>query len=453
MNYQADPGPSYRDDAQDDDAYLSEEDDLSTSMMCEDEDLFDMALDWQLEEAMCQVAVDERRDYDEAMEEAPELVRKETPFEHFLWTEDQDGACAALRLSRYWKGRKYVFGERWLRPLNQTAMGALYPEDVALFRRGYFVMLERPSGGLILVVDESKLPCQPGLSKTRLVFYLMYLHAIQARKGITTIHIISGAACPPVELQTDSWAIYRTGLPFKLDRWRSFVVQSCFEAGKEDLIDFLTYQTAQSVTYKSHKKASRIIGNSVRETVRLLQEQTGVELECLPRCIGGCYDYRFFHEWIRQRLTIEATEVAFPMHSLTLSAGIDLSTRLCESKPLTIVQKPRGIQTNQDKMNNRGTPSPLSNDSASTRKSAHKIPVSSNLVTEHTTAKSTSPEVQSLAPFIKQLKVPQNPNNLTTQSPSYHFMPVLSNSANADSMENGSLRPIQALQLVDYRRL
>eukprot|EP00977_Amphora_coffeiformis_P009899 scaffold2290_cov170-Amphora_coffeaeformis.AAC.19 len=50
MNYQADPGPSYRDDAQDDDAYLSEEDDLSTSMMCEDEDLFDMALDWQLEE-------------------------------------------------------------------------------------------------------------------------------------------------------------------------------------------------------------------------------------------------------------------------------------------------------------------------------------------------------------------------------------------------------------------
>ena len=239
---------------------------------------------------MCQIATDERREYDEAMEVVPEIVRKETPFEHFLWTEDQDANRAALRLARYWKGRKHIFGERWLRPLNQTAMGALYPEDVALFRRGYFIVLERPSGGLVTLVDESKLPCQPGFSKTRLAFYLFYLHAVQARRGLTTVHIISGAARPPVELQPESWAIYRTAFPLKLDKWRSFVVQSCFEAGKEDLFDFLTYQTAQAVFFKSQRKANRIIGNSIRNTLALLQEQAGLERDCLPRCIGGTYD-------------------------------------------------------------------------------------------------------------------------------------------------------------------
>ena len=395
------------------------------------------------------------------MEHFPELVRKETPFEHFLWTEDQDGPRAALRLARYWKGRKHVFGGRWLRPLNQTTKGALYPEDVALFRRGYFVVLERPSGGLVLVLDESKLPCQPGLSKTRLVFYLLYLHAIQARKGMTMLHIISAASCPPVDLQTESWAIYRTAFPVKLDRWRSFVVRSCFEAGKEDLIEFLTYQTAQSVFFRSHKKANRIIGKSVRETVRLLQEQTGVELECLPRCIGGHYDYRFFDEWIRQRLTIEATEVAFPMHSLTLSAGFDLCASPCECKPLTIVQNKVQKATNKEMVDNeRGMSSPLSTDTVSNHNSRCEILVSRALTvsTGHIMAKSVLHEGQYLTPLTGQLQVqfpmiPENKTYTATQCPLYSAKSIQRNSTSTNPIDVGSLKSVQALQWVDYRKL
>ena len=52
-----------------------------------------------------------------------------------------------------------------------TGTGALSPDDVGLFRSGYFVCLPKPSGGLVLLVDESRIPRAPGHAKTRIAFY------------------------------------------------------------------------------------------------------------------------------------------------------------------------------------------------------------------------------------------------------------------------------------------
>ena len=226
----------------------------------------------------------------------------------FLWTEHNDPFCAALRLARYWKMRKQIFGEdRWMRPLDQTGNGALTPRDVELFRKGYFVVLVRPAdAGLVLLVDESRLPCQAGHSKTRVVFYLIYLFGTQARNGITSIHIIGSAARPPVDLNTNGWAVYRSALPMRFDLWKIFVVHSCFEDGRQELVDYFAFRTEQAVLLKSKRKTNRIAGKSMRDTLTLLQSASGVERECLPRCIGGDFEYKLFDEWIRQRLTIEA---------------------------------------------------------------------------------------------------------------------------------------------------
>lgn len=62
----------------------------------------------------------ERKEYEEALRLAPQLVQRETPIEDFLWAENFKAHRAALRYVRYWKARKFLFGDRWLLPLDLT---------------------------------------------------------------------------------------------------------------------------------------------------------------------------------------------------------------------------------------------------------------------------------------------------------------------------------------------
>ena len=81
--------------------------------------------------AFARIEHSEKREYLQALDEVPHLVQTETPWEDFMWTENQNADRAALRMARYWKARKHCFGEeRWLRPLNQTGTGALWPVDI-----------------------------------------------------------------------------------------------------------------------------------------------------------------------------------------------------------------------------------------------------------------------------------------------------------------------------------
>lgn len=64
----------------------------------------------------------ERRAYQTAMDVFPDLVRRESKVMDFLRTENFGIQKAALRLVRYWKWRKEIFGERWLLPMTQTGM-------------------------------------------------------------------------------------------------------------------------------------------------------------------------------------------------------------------------------------------------------------------------------------------------------------------------------------------
>ena len=264
------------------------------------------------EEAIAGIEAFEKRELEQALSEIPELVYSESQWDDFLWTEDNDSHLAALRLARYWKSRKFVFGEEfWLRPLTQNGSGALWPLDIELLRSGFFVTLVRPSGaGIVTLMDRSKLPVDAGDSMIRISFYLTAIYAKEIRKGYTTIHVETGAPSPPMSLSNRSFAIFNVALPVKLKHRKVFIVQSCFEMGREALIEFNMFRTQQVIRFANQVETNRIAGHSVRETLYHLQTRTGIERECLPLSVGGNYDYKMFGEWVKTRLLIESQQLS-----------------------------------------------------------------------------------------------------------------------------------------------
>ena len=130
------------------------------------------------------------------------LVRKETKAIDFLRTENYDPLRGAVRLSLYWKYRKALFGERWLRPMTQSGRGALNDDDVELLQTGFMFMIPRPNQGPLLMMDPSKLPRTAGYSGTRILFYLFTVFAdyFMSTEGVSTVCTVSSqySKRPPI---------------------------------------------------------------------------------------------------------------------------------------------------------------------------------------------------------------------------------------------------------------
>ena len=246
------------------------------------------------------------------MENAPELVRKESPVKDFLITENNDAVRAARRLTRYWKARHLVFGERWLLPLMQTGTGALEKADIDLLRTGYYVVIPRPGNdSMVLLYDESRLPRPPGQSLTRCVFYIASVYR-QYANNTTFIHVVTGGTRPPLDLDPSRWEMFRTCLPVRVQN--VIVAQAHEGPGREALLDYMAYQSTMATEFKSRMPAHRIAAPSAERTLALLQQGWGLEAECLPRSLGGKYDYtKQFADWIRMRLSIEDVTSAAPL--------------------------------------------------------------------------------------------------------------------------------------------
>jgi len=74
-----------------------------------------------IQSALEQVQRSIKQEFEEAREIVPDIVANETKFIDFLRCESMDPYKAAVRLSMYWKGRKIIFSERWLLPMNQVS--------------------------------------------------------------------------------------------------------------------------------------------------------------------------------------------------------------------------------------------------------------------------------------------------------------------------------------------
>lgn len=248
--------------------------------------------------------------YNQALELVPPLIRRETPLYDFLIIENGDAAAAALRLVRYWKARREWFGERWLLPLDQTGHGALTMPDITMLRTGFMVTLPLQDGGVVTLYDLAKcanVPYgNPDLATIkaicmRCVFYVAYVYGCHRMKNITMVNVISGAPRPGIETSPKLWQDLNTALPL---RFTKILVAQAFNPNKQHLIDFMAYQEQKATEFKSKRQLARIEAPSLDLTLRQLQGH-GLEAQCLPRCLGGQYDYQQFDSWIRSRISVE----------------------------------------------------------------------------------------------------------------------------------------------------
>ena len=259
------------------------------------------------------------------MEIAPELVRRESRVEDFLRREEGNPLPAARRLARYWKVRKAAFAERWLLPLTQTGTGALNMTDISLLRTGFFTVLRRPSGGLVVLYDESRLDRSPGVVILRCAFYYTFVFE-QDIHDVTFVHVVTSKPRPPVVLDPERWQIFLSVLPLRITK---MLVGQAPEFGKEELIDFLGYKLMRATEFKSKLPSTRINGKSVKETVKLFQAQ-GIEPECMPQCLGGMYDYSTdFHDFIRTRLSVEYAMASIPLRCYRAASVAQVTNTTC----------------------------------------------------------------------------------------------------------------------------
>ena len=101
----------------------------------------------------------EATEYCQAQRDAPGLVQheKDPLIRHMLHTEDYHTLRTAHRWALYWKMRKAIFQDRWLRPMTQSGAGTLTPAQVEKLRSGYKVFTNLGNGA-VCITDMSRLP-------------------------------------------------------------------------------------------------------------------------------------------------------------------------------------------------------------------------------------------------------------------------------------------------------
>lgn len=183
-------------------------------------------------------------------------------------------------------------------------------EDIAMFRTGFLVTIPRPDNkGLVALYNEGRLPRSPSDTLMRCTFYVCAIHR-PCMQNVTIVHVVTSEKRPPIDLSPGRWSVLRTALPMRVT---GLMVAQSFEGpGKQDLIDFYAYQELRATEYKAKRPIELIAGNSVRQTLQLL-EMKGLASDILPACLGGTYGFDKFHEFVRQRLSVEDILSAAPL--------------------------------------------------------------------------------------------------------------------------------------------
>ena len=279
----------------------------------------------ETERALDGLDLTESRKYLKAKEMVPNVVVSETPISRFLRTDDNNPTLSAKRLALYWKYRKEIFGERWLLPMVQTGRGALTRNDIIFVRSGFYVAYPFKEF-LVLCFDLSKLTSFMEQSKlygwdddaihSRAAFYMATILSqlpVCQEKGIVVIHIINSQKRPAVPFRNRIWEIIRTAMPCKMNK---IVVAQAYEQHKQELLDFLRYQTTTIVRHTSKLRIEQVHGSSVSQILQGLSNSFGLSPTLAPVPLGGKLDLdATLAEWTRTRLSLEEFATVSPTSS------------------------------------------------------------------------------------------------------------------------------------------
>mmetsp|Transcript_21931 Transcript_21931/g.41529 ORF Transcript_21931/g.41529 Transcript_21931/m.41529 type:complete len:425 (+) Transcript_21931:146-1420(+) len=268
----------------------------------------------QTQDALQRLDSFETQEYREATEVVPGLVERETPIPIFLRGLDYDPLRAARHLARIWKYRKVLFGERWLLPMTQTGTGALTDMDIQFVRTGFAFLIPRPHSGPVVAVDMCKvldlfpIARASGYDTQRLMerlgIYMCACFGDEFSKGPAVLfHYVTSNPRPEMEIRRQFWDMVHTAFPGRL---AEVVVVQRYEENKQELLDFLRYQTARVLHSGTQIEPYEINEVSITKTLQLL-ENAGISRDCIPTELGGRFPFDAkVTEWIRARHAIES---------------------------------------------------------------------------------------------------------------------------------------------------
>jgi hypothetical protein len=131
-----------------------------------------------LNEAIKILPSDENTDYFEALRNVPSLVQSESNPLLFIQFENYNVWNAAKRITTYWRIRRDIFGDAFLKPMHLTGSGALNAFDIKMLETGVLCPLPKTSttNYPVLWWDREKLDeiqLQDLSSRARVLFYMM----------------------------------------------------------------------------------------------------------------------------------------------------------------------------------------------------------------------------------------------------------------------------------------
>uniref|UniRef100_A0A7S3LDZ6 CRAL-TRIO domain-containing protein n=1 Tax=Amphora coffeiformis TaxID=265554 RepID=A0A7S3LDZ6_9STRA len=294
----------------------------------------DPSLEKQVELALSSLGSELTQEYFRASEVTPTLVRKETRIADFLRAEHYDPENAAKRLARYWKTRKFLFGERWLLPMTLTGTGCLDANQIEILRSGFISVVNSPKG-LLLINDFAFLPKGAVHAQLEVLFYFLTIYPCAS----TGLHVVRHGDRPAMTVS----GLVKQVFDSVANTTKSIDVVRAYEEGREHLLDFLGYQQRRVSETNFQSTIGYIAADSVAGTLRILKEK-GFDSSNLPVSLGGKLDRNYFDNWVRTRLSIEDIMSGAPImrnHSLSASAAME-----CPSSGALLVVKPK---TQRDK--------------------------------------------------------------------------------------------------------
>ena len=252
------------------------------------------------------LVADLTREYQQAMELIPRRVRQESRLSDFLRAEEYNVLRAATRVARYWKTRKWLFGDRWLLPMSQSGSGVLGPAEIQILRSGYIQIVQSPIHGTTLVTDFSLLPPGARRLQPEVIFYLFSICACD----LTLLFVVRSGNRPEMVMTSH---VKLTLLNSTAARVTKFFVAQAHEEGKEHLLDYYGFQD-KILTEKTFQIpcAGHVANRSIKQTINALQN-AGYARHNLPVALGGSLDRNHFDQWVRMRISIEDIMGASPL--------------------------------------------------------------------------------------------------------------------------------------------
>eukprot|EP00977_Amphora_coffeiformis_P001629 scaffold310_cov168-Amphora_coffeaeformis.AAC.24 len=215
--------------------------------------------------------------------------------------------------------------------LSANLAGTLTADQVEILRTGFEAITCSPQS--VGIIDNCRLPKHIDPETTApVIFYIN--DAISScdnatEEGTTVFHVINSGSRP---LFQPSPLTLKRIMECSAVKIKDILVARTFESGEEHQLDYLAFQQERQAT-RRFGRGNFVIGNSLRETLNRLEE-SGLDRACVPLALGGDIFYsKHFHEWIRERLSIEGSMISAPPVRNTRTANVVVTNAIQKLLP------------------------------------------------------------------------------------------------------------------------